>query len=384
MSFLKKLDLFLLQAKEKKVIDSEIYKDLQEFATKSNSISSTNIFINIIGFIGALAIIGGIILIISHNWWKISNITKISTYISVLIFIHIAGIFIREKYPKISSLLHFIGAGYVLAGIGLIAQIYNLSNTDGRAFLLWFIMILPMALILKHKWIGVMSIFSFYLWINIFLKQNNYYNDLINIIFYLGIFATNLIVIPKLLNSFNDCFSHIKAIGAIIIAIIICAMGFIHEISHRNIGLEISLHPIVTLILIFNIISLFYFIIIEQRARLIFVFNTILSLLLMITIFLPLFIGKENLPISIIYWILHFSFGIFLIYHGGLQINTTYINSGIWYIVIGIMLRFIDIIGTMLFSGTIFVLFGAILLIIAFLSEKFRKKLIIKIQKSNV
>lgn len=385
MSFLKKLDSFLLQAKEKKVINSQIYRDLQEFATKSNSKSSVNTFINIIGFIGALAIVGGIILIISHNWWKIPNIIKILTYISVLIFIHIGGILTRETYSKISSLLHFIGAGYVLAGIGLVAQIYNLSSTDGRAFLLWFIMILPIAFILKHKRVGVMSIFSFYLWVNIFLEHHGYYKEFINAVFYFGIFATNLVVIPKLLNSFNDCFAHIKAIGAIAIGTIISLMGFSHEITIGHNDLEILFHPIITFILIFNFIALFYFIIKDQRKKSVFGFNTVLSLLLIITILLPLFIGKENLMvISIIYWILHFLFGSFFIYYGGLQVNTMHINSGVWYIVIGIILRFIDIVGTMLFTGTIFILFGAILLTIAFLAEKFRKKLIIKIQESNV
>jgi uncharacterized membrane protein len=273
----------------------------------------------------------------------------------------------------------------VLAGIGLVAQIYNLSSSDGRAFLLWFIMILPIAFILKHKRVGVMSIFSFYLWVHIFLEHHGYYKEFINAVFYFGIFATNLVVIPKLLNSFNDCFAHIKAIGAIAIGTIISLMGFSHEITIGHNDLEILFHPIITFILIFNFIALFYFIIKDQRKKSVFGFNTGLSLLLIITILLPLFIGKENLmAISIIYWILHFLFGSFLIYYGGLQVNTMHINSGVWYIVIGIILRFIDIVGTMLFTGTIFILFGAILLTIAFLAEKFRKKLIIKIQESNV
>ena len=385
MSFLKKLDSFLLQAKEKKVINSQICRDLQEFATKSNSKSSVNTLINIIGFIGALAIVGGIILIISHNWLEIPNFIKILTYTSVLIFIHIGGILTRETYPKMSSLLHFIGAGYVLAGIGLVAQIYNLSSTDGRAFLLWFIMILPIAFILRHKWVGVMSIFSFYLWVNIFLEHHGYYNEFINAVFYFGIFATNLVVIPKLLNSFNDCFAHIKAIGAIAIATIISFMGFSHEITFGHNDLEILFHPIITFILISNFIALFYFIIREKREKSIFGFNTGLSLFLIITILLPLFIGKGNLmAISIIYWILHFLFGSFLIYYGVLQVNTVHVNSGVWYILIGMILRFIDIIGTMLFTGVMYILFGTILLTVAFIAEEFRKKLIIKMQESNV
>ncbi len=386
MSFLKKLDNFLLQAKEKNIIDANLYKDLQEFAVKSNNKSSINIFIAAIGFLGALAMLAGLILMVSHNWWQISNIIKISSYILGLILFHIAGIAIKNQYPKMSEILHFLGAGYILTGIGLVAQIYNLSSSDGKAFFLWFIMILPMAIILKHRWIGMMSMFSFYLWLNIYLKHHGYYYNSINAILYFTIFATNLILVPKLLNSLNNCFDHMKVIGAIAIAIIIAIMGFSHEIiRHSRDNPIISFHWIVTLILIFNFIVLLHFIIKEQREKSVFGFDTVLSILLIIATLLPLFAGKENLMIiSILYWMLHFLFGGFLIYQGGLKANTTYINCGIWYIAIGIFIRFVDIVGTMLFSGSMFILFGLILLTLAFLAEKFRRTLIIKIQKANV
>ena len=381
MSFLKKLDKLLLEAKKENVLDANACEELQKFAIKNNSKSSVNIFISIIGLIGAIAIVAGLILVISHNWWKISNSIKIFTYILTLIMFHIVGVLLNNKYPKVSSTLHFIGAGYVLAGIGLMAQIYHLSSTDGKAFLMWFIMIAPMAVVLRHRWIGIMSLFSFYLWLNIYLGYYGYYKSSINSLFYYTIFATNLIVLSKLFT--NNYFSSIKGFGAVIIAIILALMGFNHEMRVYNRGL--SFHWLIIVLALFNFVGLLYFLVKEQRKKINFGFDTGTSVLLMITILLPLFITRENLMlISVLYWILHFLFGALLIYQGGLKVNTTYINCGVWYIVLGIFLRFIDIAGTMLSSGLMFILFGIILLALAFLAEKFRKKLISKIQqKSN-
>jgi uncharacterized membrane protein len=380
MSFSKKLNAFLLQAKESKVINSDTCEDLQEFAIKNYSKSLVNNSINIIGFIGALAMIGGAILIISHNWWHIPNIVKILSYVFILILIHIAGDFFKESYPKISSILHFIGSGYILAGIGLMAQIYNLSSDDGGAFLLWFLMIAPMAIILKHRWIGVMSVLSFYLWVNIYLTSNGYYREFENIIFYFSIFGVNLILIPKLLNQINGCFDNIKATGASIIAIIVSVMGFAHEFSFE----KVSFNWIIALISIFNIVAIFYLLLKEKKEKAPFKSGAILLILLTTVTLLPMIAEKGFFLISVLYWVLHFLLGAFLIYRGSLNTSSAYVNYGVWYIVIGIILRFVDLVGTMLFTGGMFILFGAILLSIAFAAEKFRKKLIIKIQKSNV
>ena len=259
MLFLKKLDRFLLQANKQNIIDDNLCKDLQEFAIKSNNKSSINTVIGAIGFFGALTTMQGLMLIVSHNWWKITDFVKISTYIISLIAFHIAGIAMKNKYPRISESLHFLGAGYVLAGIGLVAQIYNLSSTDGSAFLLWFLMIVPMAIILRNQWIGAMSVFSFYLWLNIYLEHYGYYKHSINIIFYFTIFSINLILIPRLLNSFNNCFDHLRVIGATAIAAIIVIMGFSHEIMRYSHNHLISFHWIVTLLLIFNFIFLYIY-----------------------------------------------------------------------------------------------------------------------------
>jgi uncharacterized membrane protein len=70
-----------------------------------------------------------------------------------------------------------------------------------------------------------------------------------------------------------------------------------------------------------------------------------------------------------------------MIYRGEIEKNKTMINVGIWCIMIGIIARFVDLIGTMLFTGSMFILFGTVLILIAFLAEKYRKNLINKIFK---
>ena len=64
--------------------------------------------------------------------------------------------------------------------------------------------------------------------------------------------------------------------------------------------------------------------------------------------------------------------------------NKTLINVGTWCFMIGIMGRFFDLVGTMLFTGSIFILFGVVLILIAYIGEKYRKNLIKKVFKNYV
>ncbi len=373
---MKKLDNFLQQAKKEQIIDDDILHKLQEFDKKQNSNKGTNIFINVIGFFGVSAILLGLILIISHNWQEIPDIIKISLYLFSLLSFHLLAIKIFRNYPKLSTLLHFLGAGYIIAGIGLIAQIYNLSSSDGKAFLLWFVMIIPLTFILRNRLIGAMSILVFYLWLNTYLDYYNYYNSTPTIMFYYSIFAVNFIVISKLFKPANDCFAYLKIIGIITLSIIIIIMGFSHNFLSIN-DLKFSLHPLVLAILIFNFSILAYLMRKNLKE------NLILSALLAIITILPLLTLtislKENfMIISVLYWLIHFLFGAFFIYIGIIKSSNSNVNFGVWYITLAIIIRFLDIVNTMLKTGMMFVILGSILLLIAYLTEKYRKILINK------
>ncbi len=387
MSFAKKINIFLDKAFFEGAVDQNTKEKLQNFA-KNYECKSISSFTNSIIFFGGFAIILGIILVISSNWDKISDFTKISAFTALLIGFHISAYLLRIKNPKISRIIYFIIAGYVLAGIGLIAQIYNLNSKNGEAFLMWFFMIMPMSILLCDKRIGTMAMLGLYLWI-IINANINFYNSGNNwqsqIIFITTIF-TSMILIPRISDNLKNSFNHVKFLGYIFLGLITLLMGFMHDIfSNEKLG-SISLHPITITLIIFNIICLTnnFTKSFRDRKKLVDIIQ-LPEFIIVILNLIPVFIFVDyKLLISISYWIIWFWCSGLMIYRGEIEKNKIMINTGTWCVMIGIIARFFDLVGTMLFTGSMFILFGIALILIAFSGEKYRKNLINKIFKNHV
>ena len=73
-----------------------------------------------------------------------------------------------------------------------------------------------------------------------------------------------------------------------------------------------------------------------------------------------------------------------MIYRGEIEKNKTLINIGTWCVIIGLIARFVDLVETMLFTGSMFILFGIVLILTAYVGEKYRKNLINKVLKNQV
>lgn len=387
MSFVKKINLFLDKALSNGILDQNTKEKLQNFAVnyEHKSISS---FANSIIFFGGFAIILGIILVISSNWDKISNFTKISSYIALLIGFHISAYLLRTISPKISQIIYFIIAGYILAGIGLIAQIYNLSSKNGEAYLMWFFMIMPMSILLRDNRIGAMAMMGLYFWIIINANINFYnseYNWQSQIIFITTI-CTNMILIPRISDNLKNSFNQIGFIGYFFLGSTIFSMGFAHDILPKEKMSSILLHPITIVIIVLNVICLTNNFIknFRKRKKLADIFQ-LPEFIIAILNLIPLFIFVDHkLLISISYWIIWFLSCVLMIYRGEIEKNKTLINIGTWCVIIGLIARFVDLVETMLFTGSMFILFGIVLILIAYVGEKYRKNLINKVFKNHV
>ena len=387
MSFTKKINLFLDKALSDGILDQNTKEKLQNFA-KNYEHKSFISFVNLIGFFGGFAIILGIILVISSNWDKISDLTKISAYTTLLIGFHISAYLLRTLNPKISQIIYFIIAGYILAGIGLIAQIYNLSSKNGEAYLMWFFMIMPMSLLLRDNRIGTMAMFGLYFWIIINANVNFYnseYNWQSQIIFITTIF-TNMILIPRISDNLKNSFEQIGFIGYFFLGITTFSMGFAHDILPKEKMSSILLHPIMIAIIVPNVICLTNNFIknFRERKKLVDIFQ-LPEFIIAILNLIPLFIFVDHkLLISISYWIIWFLSCGLMIYRGEIEKNKTLINIGTWCVIIGLIARFVDLVETMLFTGSMFILFGIVLILIAYVGEKYRKNLINKVFKNHV
>ena len=142
MSSNKKISSFINEASKAKIIDKSTKIKLQKFAEKYDYKSILS-FLKIIGFCGAISIILGLILLIGENWDEIPNIVKFCSYISSIIGLYVSAFLLQNNYEKISQIIYFIIAGLMIAGIGLIAQIFHLTSENGEAFLSLFLLTIP-------------------------------------------------------------------------------------------------------------------------------------------------------------------------------------------------------------------------------------------------
>lgn len=385
MSFTKKINTFLNDALAEKVVDEATTKKLQAFA-KNYEHKSVLSFFNIISLFGGIAIILGAILIVSHNWHQISNLIKISAYILILIAFQASAYLFRETNPKISHIIYFIVAGYILLGVGLISQIYHLTNTNGVVYLIWFFMILPMAILLNNKWISLMSLFGFYLWININANLNFKTNLQSQIIFATTI-SSSLILLSRTFYRIKDHFNHAQCIGYIILGFMTFVMGFKDFYPMVNLkSSHLGLHPITIIIIVFNAICLAINLIknFQAKAKFSYIIQLPESIILVLNL-LPLFTHlDQKILVSILYWITWFWGSLAMIYKGEIERSKRLINIGVWCIMIGLIARSIDLVGTMLFTGSMFMFFGIILIIIAYAGEKYRKTLINNLFKNDI
>jgi uncharacterized membrane protein len=96
--------------------------------------------------LGVMVVLTGIISIVAANWYDISPLIKITGYfLSLGILAYLT--YRRDKIPGVvrESLLSAFGI-YVLAGVALIGQTYNLESEGYSALFFWLAIILPVTL----------------------------------------------------------------------------------------------------------------------------------------------------------------------------------------------------------------------------------------------
>jgi len=122
----------------------------------------------VLSTIGALLIVGGIILLVSANWDAIPRGVKIAVGLLLMLAAWGGGWFLREvsgEHPRSGEALYLVGAGLWLANIALVGQIYHLSSRLPNAFLLWAAGIAALPWILRSKALFVLSLLSIGVWL---------------------------------------------------------------------------------------------------------------------------------------------------------------------------------------------------------------------------
>ncbi|MEA3306561.1 MAG: DUF2157 domain-containing protein, partial [Elusimicrobiota bacterium] len=149
-SYYKRLKSDLSNCVESKIIDSQTAEKIYA------KVYSPNLFAQIkatqwIAIIAGIFITAGTSLIIAHNWDSISNMVKIAGFL--IIYATVAAIAIKTKdtKPTINASTEMIWFFLPIIGIGLYAQIFNLSGDPAKPYLIWAILSAPLAFISQRK-----------------------------------------------------------------------------------------------------------------------------------------------------------------------------------------------------------------------------------------
>jgi uncharacterized membrane protein len=108
-------------------------------------------------YVGSILIGAGVLSFIASNWDEIGKSAKFILIIALFIAANFAGYKMEKNYPKTSKSLYYLGVLVFGAGIFLVEQMFHLGRNSQNAFLWWSLGILPLAWVLRDKWILLAS-----------------------------------------------------------------------------------------------------------------------------------------------------------------------------------------------------------------------------------
>jgi uncharacterized membrane protein len=121
-------------------------------------------------YVGSLLIGIGILSFIASNWGEIGKTVKLLFILGLFIGCNLVGYIMEKNYPKTSKGLYYLGVLVFGAGIFLVEQMFHLGRSFQVAFLWWSLGILPLAWVLRDKWI----LFASSLFILVHLMDERY------------------------------------------------------------------------------------------------------------------------------------------------------------------------------------------------------------------
>ena len=404
-SFEKKLTSLLGSAIEHNVMDKAQADALQHYASSGEwehkgwlSLSTA------MGGLGALVLGLGIILIIASNWALFNDGAKFVSFLILLIGSHAAGFLLSKRdYPRLSSALHFLGAGLFLAGIGLIAQIFHLRSSAGTSYLIWAVAIAPLAFTLRNGAIALLTIFAFYMWGVTYIGHISSWSQegLIIMLFSSTVAFSTLMGGMVLRTKGSDMAGYLTFPAAICVIGWLYALGFTHEWG--SYALRGGLDNTALLLLPISVLAAgaacWLWLFNEdrqnrQRRLLLLALSSFVVTLILLTIMVTSGAGDDYIKqwkfgwtkklyifplfVSISAWVSYFAITFWGAIYGALNHRKGLLNGSVLLIGIGIFTRFIELIGSMMDTGLAFVICGMFLLLIGFKLEKWRKNLIAK------
>jgi uncharacterized membrane protein len=128
---------------------------------------SPNRLLLILSVIGGIMVAAGLILVMAANWDRIPELVKISAGLALMVGCHLGGWWLRRagRFHAAAEGLNLIGSLLFLGNIALLGQVFNLGSRPQNAILLWLAGIAPTALLLRSKPQHILTLLAATVWL---------------------------------------------------------------------------------------------------------------------------------------------------------------------------------------------------------------------------
>ncbi len=406
-SFPKKLDELLRAAREQGILDEAASSRLLALAQEKDRGRTVVSLATVLGWMGGGATALGVILLVSANWESIPDLAKIAGFLALFSAVNGAGLWIRwsgRPFEKTAEALNFLGAGLFLGGVGLVAQVFHLSSRPSNGILVWLVAIAPLAWLLRSAPITLLSIFAVLLWGHMegeqegsALKMARYGSFTSHMMLELGLGAA-LVGFSGLLREREPIIARVfRATGALLLFATLYALTFFRHFSNLEDDSGSAALPVAALLLgVLGLAAGGKGLVPGMpwlRNRLLIFLGLVLLLaacaLLADRGFIPRgdrleffdFGRASHLDavewiVSAAAWVLWFLLALWCVGFGARAGRKAYLNAGVGGFGLGVMTLFFDLMGTLAFSGALFLLGGVVLLGTGWAMERWRRRLI--------
>ena len=352
-------------------------------------------FLAIVSYIGAGLIAAGITLLIAAHWNGIPRGVKIATGLLLMLGFHAGGWWLREVRVgcrRTGEALHWIGSCLFLANIALIGQIYNLVSRPGNALLLWWVGIAALPWLLRSKAQFALLLLGIGIWFGVEI------NDPTSLIRFDGDHQVLLYALLGLVftgfgfllrrGAYRDFSAVAETLGLLALAIFSYPLtwpGFLSwgqppaELNRWILPALGSLAALLVALGCRNLAALTP----QWRAT----WGATLAgaaVLLVAANYVSPSSGWHGFghmtPLNTVAAIALFIYGLLQVQVGVLERSRFLVNLGVIFIALDIIVTYVGLFGSMAFTGMMFVISGAFLVLFAVFLEKKRRTLMKQIK----
>ena len=410
-SFAQQLEHLLHAAEARGLVDSGLADKLTALAAERERDRGWLSLGGVLGRLGAGVTVLGVILLIAANWRDIGDGVKIVGFLVLLGGTYGAGFWIqwtRRPYPHFAEALQFLGAGLFVGGLALVGQIYHLAANPPRATLVWLLAIAPLAVLLRSPAISGLALFAAWLWLHLEGADSNSPLHVDGFTSYLMLSLGMGLALLGAQSMLGQDHRRIRLVmrsaAQLMLFCGVYMLGFFRRfapdrmaaVSEGSMALPLGALALGSVGIVLGWTRLAPEVP-WLRARL-----TTLLVVLVTTCFAALLMDRGVIPhgprvsvfefgsmarsevgpviVSAAAWVVWFFFALWLVVYGALSRQRDFVNTGVLAFGLGIVTRFIDLIGGLADTGTLFVLGGIVLLGTAWAMERWRRAVVARIE----